>query len=160
MKNFGNIKDTFNAILSESIFKKDNSGKKLFSDYLNIIKENNSLKSKFLIYKNLTSKKFTKESDAKYFINENISLLKELDKKEINEGIEKLNSLLKDEELVTENEEIYNHINTLVETKKTASTIEKIQNSLNFISDIMLKEEINMARRERVIFSNVFNLKI
>ena len=47
MKNFGNIKDTFNSILSEAIIKKDKGGKKIFSDYLKVLKENKTLRSKY-----------------------------------------------------------------------------------------------------------------
>lgn len=139
MDNFGKIKDTFNLILSESIIKKDKEGKKIFNSYLKELKKNNTLKSQFLLYKNLSSKKFTNESDAKYYINENITLLKKLDKKEINKGIKKLVSLLKGKELVKENIELYNHINILVETKKTASSIDKIQESINFITRKMVE---------------------
>ena len=139
MDNFGKIKDTFNLILSESIIKKDKEGKKIFNSYLKELKKNNTLKSQFLLYKNLSSKKFTNESDAKYYINENITLLKKLDKKEINKGIKKLVSLLKGKELVKENIELYNHSNILVETKKTASSIDKIQESINFITRKMVE---------------------
>jgi len=139
MYNFGKIKDTFNSILSESIIKKDKEGKKIFNSYLKELKKNNSLKSQFLLYKNLSSKKFTNESDAKYYIEESITLLKKLDKKEINRGTKKLVSLLKGKELVKENMELYNHINILVETKKTASSIDKIQESINFITRKMME---------------------
>jgi len=139
MYNFGKIKDTFNSILSESIIKKDKEGKKIFNSYLKELKKNNSLKSQFLLYKNLSSKKFTNESDAKYYIEENITLLKKLDKKEINKGTKKLVSILKGKELVKENMELYNHINILVETKKTASSIDKIQESINFITRNMME---------------------
>ena len=57
MNNFGKIKDTFNLILSESIIKKDNKGKKIFISYLKELKENKTLKSQFLLYKNLSDKK-------------------------------------------------------------------------------------------------------
>ena len=139
MNNFGKIKDTFNLILSESIIKKDNKGKKIFISYLKELKENKTLKSQFLLYKNLSDKKFTNESDAKYYIKENISLLKGLNKKEINSGVKKLLSLLKGKELVKENIELYNHINLLVETKKTVSSIDKIQESINFITKKMME---------------------
>ena len=139
MYNFGKIRDTFNSILSESIIKKDKEGKKIFNSYLKELKKNNSLKSQFLLYKNLSSKKFTNESDAKYYIEESITLLKKLDKKEINRGTKKLVSLLKGKELVKENMELYNHINILVETKKTASSIDKIQESINFITRKMME---------------------
>jgi len=55
MYNFGKIKDTFNSILSESIIKKDKEGKKIFNSYLKELKKNNSLKSQFLLYKNLNT---------------------------------------------------------------------------------------------------------
>jgi hypothetical protein len=151
MENFGNIKDTFNSILSESIIKKDNIGKKLFNDYLKELRENKSLKSQFLIYKNLSSKNFTNESDAKYYIKENITLLKELNKKELNKGNKKLLSLLKDKELIKENSELYNHINILVETKKTASSLDKIQNSINFIKDGIIKEEVEEVEQYELV---------
>ncbi len=151
MENFGNIKDTFNSILSESIIKKDNIGKKLFNDYLKELRENKSLKSQFLIYKNLSSKKFTNESDAKYYIKENITLLKELNKKELNKSNKKLLSLLKDKELIKENSELYNHINILVETKKTASSLDKIQNSINFIKDGIIKEEVEEVEQYELV---------
>tara|TARA_R110000824_G_scaffold400247_1_gene607355 strand:- start:503 stop:1276 length:774 start_codon:yes stop_codon:yes gene_type:complete len=139
MNNFGKIKDTFNLILTESIIKKDSEGKKLFISYLKELKENKSLKSQFLLYKNLSDKKFINESDAKYYIKENIELLKKLDKKEINSGSKKLVSLLEGKELVKENIELYNHINVLVETKKTASSIDKIQESINYITKKMME---------------------
>ncbi len=152
MKNFGNIQDTFNKILTESIIKKDDKGKKLFSNYLKQLKEDKILKTQYLIYKNLKSKKFTNESDAKYYIKENIILLKELNKKEINKSNKKLISLLKDKEIVKENSELYEHIDVLVNCKTTVSTLNKIENSINFIKDRMIeeKEDIEESQYELV----------
>lgn len=139
MTNFGHIKDTFNNILSESILTKNNEGKKLFKKYIQVLKEDSSLKREYLIYKNLTTKKFNNESDAKDYIKENIDLL-------INnnpsKGLNKLKSILGDKELVNENDEIYKHLNILRNTKKTPNSLEKIQKSLNFFKERMLKEEI------------------
>ena len=90
MDNFGNIKDTFNNILSNSLLNKDEKGKKLFSKYIKTLKEDDKLRNEYLIFKNLTSVRFDNESDAKYFINENIGLLKKNDSVE---GIKKLVSL-------------------------------------------------------------------
>jgi len=139
MTNFGYIKDTFNNILSESILTKNEEGKKLFKKYVQTLKEDSKLKREYLIYKNLTTKKFTNESDAKDYIKENISLLKSNNP---SKGLKKLNTILGDKELVNENEEIYNHINILRNTKKTPNNLEKIQESLNFFKERMLKEEI------------------
>ena len=142
MENFGTIKDTFNAILAESIIKKNNAGKKIFSNYLKLLRENKTLKSQYFIYKNLETKKFTSESSAKFYIKENISLLKDLNKKEITAGNKKLLSLLKNQDINKENSELYEHINILATTKKTPSSLDTLQKSVNFIKDIMLTENV------------------
>ena len=139
MTNFGYIKDTFNNILSESILTKNNEGKKLFKKYIQVLKEDSNLKREYLIYKNLITKKFNNESDAKDYIKENIDLLKNNNP---SKGLNKLKSILGDKELVNENDEIYKHINILRNTKKTPNSLEKIQESLNFFKERMLKEEI------------------
>ena len=138
MSNFGYIKDTFNNILSESLLNKNDEGKKLFTKYVQTLKEDTNLKNEYLIFKNLTTKKFDNSSDAKDYIKENIEILKTINS---TKGIKKLTSLLGDTELVKENEEIYNHIDILRNTDKTPSTIEKIQESINYIKEEMLKEE-------------------
>lgn len=139
MNNFGNIKDTFNNILSTSIMNKDEEGKKLFSTYVKTLKEEASLKNEYLIYKNLTTKKFDDENEAKYFIKENIKLLKNNDSVE---AIKKLETILGDKEIVKENEEIYSHIDVLRNTELTPKTIEKIQESLKYVSTKMLEKVV------------------
>ena len=137
MNNFGNIKDTFNNILSNALLSKDKKGKELFSKYLQTLKEDNNLRNEYLIYKNLTSVKFNNDTDAKYFISENIQLLKNND---TTKGIKKLQSLIEGFDIVNDNDEIYNHINILRNTEKTPETISKLQESINFLTENMLKE--------------------
>ncbi len=137
MNNFGNIKDTFNNILSNALLSKDKKGKELFSKYLQTLKEDNNLRNEYLIYKNLTSVKFNNGTDAKYFISENIELLKNND---TTKGIKKLQSLIEGFDIVNDNDEIYNHINILRNTEKTPETISKLQESINFLTENMLKE--------------------
>ena len=141
MINFGYIKDTFNNILSESVLTKNAEGKKLFTKYLQTLKENESLKQEYLIFKNLTHKKFNNEIDAKDYIKENIKLLK---LNNPSKGIKKLISILGERKITTENREIYNHIDFLRNTKTSPTTIEKIQKSINFIKNNMLKEEVEV----------------
>jgi len=169
MENFGQIKDTFNSILTESIIKKDNEGKKIFSEYLKILKENETLRSQYLIFKNLEFKRFDSSSDAKDYIKENINLLKKLDKKELMKGNKDLLSLLEDKKLIDENVELYNHINVLTNTTKSASSLDRLQNSINYIKDKMItKEEIVENIEESInippsvltkMATNRFNLK-
>ena len=148
MEDFGNIKDTFNKILSESIIKKDDKGKKIFSNYLKILKEDKTLRSQYLIFKNLETKKFDNISDATIYIKENITLLKELDKDKLKKGSDILLSILKDKEIIKENSLLYDHINILTNTKKSVSSLDKLQKSINFIKDKMLEKEISIERTE------------
>ena len=152
MENFGTIKDTFNNILAESIIKKNKNGQKLFGSFLKLLKEDKILKTQYYIYKNLQTPKFNNDVDAQFYIKENINLLKELNKEKIIKGNKKLLSLLKNQEIIKENAELYNHINILVNTKKTASSLDTLQKSLNFIKDKILKEE---EIKEESKFENV-----
>ena len=107
MENFGNIKDTFKKIILESIIKKDEKGKKLFSTFIKTLKENKSLKDQFLIFKNLESRKFDDRDVAKDYIKENIDLLKGINKKELTEGNVTLSNLLKGKKIIKENNSFY-----------------------------------------------------
>jgi hypothetical protein len=78
MNNFGNIKDTFKNLVIESVIKKNDKGKKLFSKFLKTIKENKTLKDQYLIYSNLQNTKFNDSVEAREYVKENISLLKTL----------------------------------------------------------------------------------
>ena len=141
MENFGVIKDTFNTILAEAIILKNEEGKKLFNSYLKTLKENKELRKQYLIYKNLSTKSFDDSSEAKDYIKENINLLKGLDKEVVNEGIKKLNTLLKDKEINSDNMEFYSHIDVLSTTPKTPTTLDKINESINYIKEDMIKRE-------------------
>jgi hypothetical protein len=141
MKNFGNIKDTFNSILVESIIKKDNKGKKLFNVYLKTLKENEDLRKQYLIYKNLSTKCFDNAGEAKEYIKENISLLRGLNEKQLKKGEKKLNSLLEGKTLSSINTTLYDTINILVNTEKTPSTLDTIIESINNIKDMMLERK-------------------
>ena len=95
MNNFGNIKDTFKNLVIESVIKKDNKGKKLFSKFLKTIKENKTLKDQYLIYSNLQNSKFDDVVEAKEFVKENIELLKGLNEGHISKGNKFFLKLLK-----------------------------------------------------------------
>ena len=45
--------------------------------------------------------------------------------------------------MIKENIELYDHIDILVNTKKTATSLDTLHKSLNFIKDKMVREEIN-----------------
>ena len=56
-------------------------------------------------------------------------------------GNEKLFKLLNGKEIVKENNEFYRHIKILLETEKTPTTIEKINDSINHIKMLMLEKD-------------------
>ena len=151
MNNFGNIKDTFKSIVVESIIRKDDKGKKLFSKFLKTIKENKTLKDQYLIYSNLQNTKFDDPVQAREFVKENISLLKSLNKNQITKGNDFFLKLLKGNKIIKENDSFYKDILFLVESEITPSNVKKVNESTNNIVRLMLeKEEVEEVIRESI----------
>jgi hypothetical protein len=153
MENFGNIKDTFKKIILESVIKKDEDGKKLFTSFIKNLKENKTLKNQFLIYKNLESRKFEDRLEAKEYIQENIKLLKELNSEDIEKGNSKLINLLKGKKIVKENDSFYKDITYLSRVTKTPSNIDKINESMNNLVNHMLTKVDEVSKTDNVAIS-------
>jgi hypothetical protein len=75
MQNFGKIKNAFNGILVESFVGDNESNKNLFKKYIKTIRENEALKTQFLVYSNIENKIEENEFKANLFLQENIALL-------------------------------------------------------------------------------------
>jgi hypothetical protein len=90
MKNFGFIKTIYNDMLSEAISNKDVKRKKIFKTYLKKLKENEVLRTQFLIYKNIENKIEENETRIIEYIKENISLMDKFSKKQILNSNKKL----------------------------------------------------------------------
>ena len=141
MNNFGNIKDTFKNLVIESVIKKNDKGKKLFSKFLKTIKENKTLKDQYLIYSNLQNTKFDDSVEAREYVKENISLLKKLNKEHITKGNDFFLKLLKGNEIIKENDSFYKDILFLVESEITPFNVKKVNESTNNIVKLMLEKE-------------------
>ena len=141
MNNFGNIKDTFKNLVIESVIKKNDKGKKLFSKFLKTIKENKTLKDQYLIYSNLQNTKFDDSVEAREFVKEIISLLKKLNKEHITKGNDFLLKLLKGNEIIKENDSFYKDILFLVESEITPFNVKKVNESINNIIKVMLEKD-------------------
>ena len=151
MNNFGNIKDTFKNLVIESVIKKNDKGKKLFSKFLKTIKENETLKNQYLIYSNLQNTKFDDSVEAREFVKENISLLKKLNKEHITKGNDFFIKLLKGNEIIKENDSFYKDILFLVESEITPFNVKKVNESTNNIVRLMLeKEEVEEVVTESI----------
>tara|TARA_R110000851_G_scaffold266135_3_gene418643 strand:+ start:277 stop:1044 length:768 start_codon:yes stop_codon:yes gene_type:complete len=148
MENFGNIKDTFKNIVVESVLRKDKEGKKVFSKFLKTLKENKTLSDQYLIYKNLQTKKFDDGGQAREYIKENITLLRNLNENHIQKGNDYFLKLLKGVKIIKENDSFYNDISYLTKTKKTPSNIDKLNTSTNNIVRLMLEKEDEVVVKE------------
>jgi hypothetical protein len=142
MKNFGFIKAIYNDMLSEAISNKDIKRQKIFKTYLKTLKENEVLRTQFLIYKNIEDKIEESKTKAVEYIKENIALMNKYSKKEILESNKKLTKYISNKiddfkNIYDENrmKPLHESISTLIFTEKNASTINKIIDSIDVASD-------------------------
>jgi hypothetical protein len=150
MNNFGIIKSTYNVLLAEGIAKNTSDGKVAFKNYIRTIKENKALKKQFDVYYLIENKVESDKFKASEYVNECISLLDGFSKKEINDA----NLSLTESKMFGKIElklddvksKLYENINTLIFTKKSPSTIDKIVEAKSGIVDYILnntKVEVN-----------------
>ena len=97
--NFGTIKDIFTLKLIESYSSEDDVlvkyGKDLYKKFLNTLKESETLKTAFIVFKNIETKNFKSEILANEYLNESISLFDGFKgKKSLKSEIKKLNKIL------------------------------------------------------------------
>jgi hypothetical protein len=141
-KNFGHIKELYNNILSESVVSKDENSKKLFKGYIKNLKENEILKTQFLVYSNIESKVESDLTKATMFVKENIDLFSKYKKKDIIEANKKLVlDLLFETEYKSEKEELYENISTLIFTDKTPNTIDTIVEATNAVVQYIMNNK-------------------
>lgn len=127
MQNFGKITNAFNGVLVEGLVTEDTNSKQMFKKYIKTIKENEALKTQFLVYNNIENKVETNEFKANLFLQENIALLNKFSRKELLEANEKLaKPVLTESETSYPNERLHEDIATLIFTEKNAKTIDVI----------------------------------
>ena len=126
MQNFGKIKNAFNGILVESFVKDNDSNKTLFKTYIKTIRENEALKTQFLVYNNIENKIEENELKANLFIQENIALLNKFSKKEILESNTKLAKSISIENELYEKQELHENLTKLIFLSKNAKNIDAI----------------------------------
>lgn len=143
MQNFGKIKNSFNTILVENIVKKNGSNK-LFKDYIKTIRENEVLKTQFLVYNNIENKVESDESKVFQFVKENIDLFSKFDRKDILGANTKLAESIPSEALITnyENAELHENITKLIFTKRTANTIDEIVEATSEVVKHILNNKV------------------
>jgi len=146
MKNFGKIKNIFNELVSEGIATKDVKSIDLFKKYVKTVKENEILKTQFLVISNIENKVESNREKATEFVKENIALFSYFDKKrmiELNNYLAEFitlcdkGSLLK-EDLEYNHKSLHENIATLIFTKRTPKTIDTIVEATSNVVEYIL----------------------
>jgi hypothetical protein len=140
VKNFGKIKNNFNNILAENIIIKDNNKNKLFKTYLQALKENEILRTQFMVYNNLENTFETDAGKAVLFVKENIDLMSKYKMKDILEANTKLANLIT-WDIVDEANDLYENISNLIFTKRVSSNINVIVESTDKIVKYILNNK-------------------
>jgi hypothetical protein len=146
MQNFGKIKNKFNELMVEGIVSNKEENKNLFKHYVKTIKENEILKTQFLVYDNIENKIEENELKANLFLQENIALLQKFSKKDIMEANFKLaDPIIFETESTDDNIVLHENITKLIFTKKTAKNIDTIVEATAYIINHMKnKKEKNV----------------
>lgn len=135
-QNFGKIKSVFNQILTEGFARKNDKSINLFKTYVKSIKENEILKTQFLVFNNIETKIEENEFKAKEFVEANIDLMKKFSKKDILEANKKLIDLVLFEQDTNNSfDSLHEAITTLIFTEKLPTTIDKIVEAKAFVVD-------------------------
>ena len=141
IKNFGHIKSVYNTLLAESVMSDDKSKKELFKGYVKSIKENEIIKTQFLVYTNIEQKVESDATKAAMFVKENIDLFSKFSKKNILEANTKLVGNLLFENDVVDNKELYENISTLIFTNKKPETIDAIVEATSKVVDYIVNNK-------------------
>jgi len=135
-KNFGKINAIYNEVLTEGFITKNQKSIDLFKSYVRSIKENEILKTQFLVFNNIETKIEENEFKIKEFVEANIDLMNKFSKKDILEANSKLiESVLFEQELDNPLEKLHEAISTLIFTEKSPSNVDAIVEAKTFVID-------------------------
>ena len=93
---FGTLKDLFTEKLIESYSSKSEDGKILFKKFIKTINESETLKTAFIVYKNIENNTIKSEIRANDYLKESISLFNEFGNNSLTLENKKLISILED----------------------------------------------------------------
>ena len=147
--NFGTIKDIFTEKLIESYSsesdKSINEGKVLYKKFLKTLKESETLKTAFIVFKNIENNTIKSEVSATEYLKESISLFENFKgKKSLNSEIGKLTSLLESNNIDYKGKEvktIHKDLQNLITSKKNVHTLTKIQEAKENVVSWLISEK-------------------
>lgn len=161
---FGTLKDLFTEKLIESYSNKSEEGKILFKKFINTIKESETLKTAFIVYKNIENNTIKSEIRANDYLKESISLFDRFDKSNslVSEN-KKLISILKEHNVdlsELSKKELHKNLEIVLTTDKKASTLNKIEESKSeLISWLMSEKESEVIEENNEYVKEGINTK-
>lgn len=163
MTNFGLIKNSFNYILSENITNKKSKNRILFKNYVNDLKVNESLKTQFLIYKNIEDKVESDKNKALEFVRENINLMKKFNIVDIKKSNNRLSAVV--ESVIDDvyfgdevKRKLHENISYLIITDKSPRTINNIIEATDEVANYIVNNKVKEINEIMVIPSLYLSL--
>lgn len=160
---FGTVKDIFTEKLIESYISKDKKGKNLYKKFIKTIKENEVLKTAFIVYKNIEDKTIKSEVRANEYLKENISLLEKYrGENSIKKQTNILLDILKENNIDTSSrriKEVHKNIETILYSEKNASTINKIEESKSNLLEWLMSDKKTEKEEDQSYVKENIDLK-
>lgn len=154
---FGTLKNTFTQTYIESHIKGDDKGKELYKTFLGILKESETLKSHFIVYKNLEGKTVSSEFEASEYLNENLTILSRFrgDKSIITES-KKLSNLLQNNDITVDGPtKLDKALHTLTTTPRTVLTINDIHEAKITVIKWLMEDKTPLVEDKTNVIENL-----
>lgn len=163
MKNFGQLKKTFNNILSENIVDKDEKKKKLFKKYVKLLKEDEILKTQFNVFLKIETLSEENTFKAGEKIKKIVEGLNKFNKKDIIESNKKLLKILAGIDIVKEydGDVLHEHITNLIFSDDVDTYVDSLNEAVEYAKsnkEVKIVESLNMPNNLlSVVLVNAFN---
>jgi hypothetical protein len=141
MQNFGKIKNAFNELLAEGLSTNNPDSKRIFKKYIKTIKENEIIKTQFLVVSNIEDKVETSREKATEFVKENIALFSKFDKKTILEANKNLSGFIGLKDVDYKHKDLHENISKLIFTNRTPKTVDTIVEATSAVVDYIVNNK-------------------
>lgn len=160
MRNFGELKDTFNQIVVEGIATKNNDKKNVFKKYIKLLKEDEILKTQFKVYNAIENMVEENEFKATEKIKANISLLEKYNRNAIETSNKKLADLLKIDGYNSDNKLYENITNLIFEKNNIDLYVDSLSETVEYVKTNIIKENVEREIIPNSVLSSVLNKKL
>lgn len=151
--NFGTLKDIFVEKLIESYSSENKKGKDLYKKFLKVLKESETLKTAFIVFKNLETKTLSSEISANEYLKESISMFDGFrGKNSLDSQIKKLTTLLENNGVEYKHlkpKTLHRDFQNLVTSPRNVGTLQKLHEAReNIVTWLVSEKEIIKESKE------------